>query len=494
MKQVAVFEPGSELAIPKALRASAGSAQGPRNTQWNPRFLDPRIQPISAAKPQRMHPVSDDRPTPAVLAAYGALAFPLAAAFIALQVIVPTYYAQALGLKLSAVGAILLTARLWDMLTDPIVGYLSDRTPGAWGRRKLWVVGSAPLVAGTVWLLFKPPESVDNLFLLLCTLAIYIAGTMSIVPMNAWGAELSSSYHQRSRIAGSRVVFGLAGTLSALLLVDNSDSAGLAASLHAITLLVCAGLLLSVPVAAVLVPDRSQVTEQGASLRGAAALLLQPSPFRRLLLAFLLNGLGNAIPATLFLLYVTHVLERPGAAGPILFLYFLCSAVSVPAWVAVARRLGKHRAWCWAVLGSCLFFSGAPFLGSGDTVLYVIIVAGTGLMIGADLALPSAINGDLIEWDALHNGERRPGLFFALWGTASKLAFALSVGLIFPLLELLGFDAGGGNSDFEVRMLALCYAAPSLLFKAAALALMWHFPVDEAEHRRIREELARCGL
>ena len=76
------------------------------------------------------------------LAAYGSLAFPLAGGFIALQVIVPTFYAQALGLSLSAIGGILLLARLWDMFTDPLVGYLSDRTPARWGRRRIWVIAS----------------------------------------------------------------------------------------------------------------------------------------------------------------------------------------------------------------------------------------------------------------------------------------------------------------------------------------------------------------
>jgi GPH family glycoside/pentoside/hexuronide:cation symporter len=435
-----------------------------------------------------------DAPSLTVLAAYGSLAFPLAAAFIALQVIVPTFYAQALGLSLSAVGAILLTSRLWDLVTDPLVGYLSDRTPAAWGRRKAWVVGSAPLIAASVWLLFNPPAGVGNGFLLLCTLAIYVAGTMSIVPMNAWGAELSSAYHQRSRIAGSRVVFGLAGTLAALLLVDNSDNRSLAESLYAITLLTLAGLAISVPVAAWRVPDRGIVHDSGNNLREALALLTRPSPFRRLLLAFGLNGLGNAIPATLFLLYVTHVLERPEVAGPMLFLYFVCSAVSVPVWVAISRRIGKHQAWCRAVIGSCVFFAGAPFLGEGDVLAYAAVVIGTGLMIGADLALPSAINGDLIEWDALENGRRRPGLFFALWGTTSKLAFALAVGLIFPLLDLAGFDAAGSNAADDVRLLAVLYGAPSLLFKGAALLLMWRFPIDEAEHSRIRRELAARGL
>ena len=123
-----------------------------------------------------------------VLAAYGGLALPMAAGFIALQVIVPTFYAQALGLSLTAVGGILLVARLWDMVTDPLVGFLSDRTPTRFGRRKVWVLASAPLIATSVWLLFNPGGQVSNIYLLLCAMAIYIAGTMALVPMNAWGA------------------------------------------------------------------------------------------------------------------------------------------------------------------------------------------------------------------------------------------------------------------------------------------------------------------
>lgn len=424
------------------------------------------------------------------LAAFGSLAFPLAAGFIALQVVVPTFYAQALGMSLTAVGALLLVARLWDLITDPLVGYLSDYTPAHWGRRKSWIVASAPLIAGSVWLLFNPPAAVGNGYLILAAMAVYVAGTMNVVPMGAWGAELSSNYHQRSRISGARVIFGLSGTLAALLLIDNRDSDTLRESLTAITWLVIAGLAVSVPLAALRVPDVGGPPNRGNNLRGAWDLMRNPSPFRRLLLAFLVNGIANAIPATLFLMYVTHVLEEPGIAGPVLFLYFLCSAISIPVWVGVARRRGKHRTWCLAVLGSCLFFAGAPFLGAGDTLYYILIVAGTGLMVGADLALPNAINGDLIEWDDWHNNQRRPGLFFALWGTASKLAFALAVGFIFPLLDLVGLDASGDNSDGIVRMLAILYAGPSIGLKLLAAAMMRRFPIDEAEHRRLREALA----
>lgn len=114
-------------------------------------------------------------------------------------------------------------------------------------------------------------------------------------------------------------------------------------------------------------------------------------------------------------------------------------------------------------------------------------------MTGADLALPSAIKGDLIEWDAHENGQLRPGMFFAFWGTASKLAYALAVGMVFPLLDIIGFDATASNTVEDVRALAILYCAPSILFKLAAVALMRNFPIDEAEHRRIREALAAAG-
>ena len=432
-----------------------------------------------------------DTPLPlALLGAYGSLAFPLAAGFIALQVVVPTYYAQALGISLTAVGAILLGARLWDMITDPVIGFLSDKTPPRFGRRRAWVVVSAPLVALSVWMLFNPAVGISNGYLLLWAMAIYVAGTMAIVPMTAWGAELSTNYHQRSRVAGARVVFGLLGTMCALLLVDNRNDETLASSLNHIALLVTAALLVTVPLAAAKVPDSGATATAGNDVRGAWSLLRSPSPFRRLLLAFLLNGVANAIPATLFLMFVTHVLQQPELAGPALFLYFLCSAVSVPFWVWAAGKIGKHQAWSIAVTLACLFFAGVPFLGVGDSGWYIAIVVATGLLIGADLALPSAINGDLIEWDAHENGKHRPGLFFALWGSASKLAFALAVGMIFPLLDLMGFDASGSNSPEDVRTLAILYGVPSILFKLAAVALMFNFPIDEQEHQRIRSVLS----
>ena len=427
-----------------------------------------------------------------LLGAYGSLAFPLAAAFIALQVIVPTFYAQSTGLSLSQIGLVLLFARLWDMFTDPLIGYLSDRTPAALGKRKSWIICSTPLIAVATWMLFNPGESATPGYLMLWTFVIYVAGTMAIVPMNAWGAELTDDYHERSRVTGVRAAFGLVGTLAALTIpavLGQSASSDFGASLTLISYLVIVTLVITVAVSSIVVPDNSVVNSPANSIREILSLLKTPTPVRQLLGSFLLNNIGNAIPATLFLLYVTHVMEKPEFAGPLLFLYFVCATVSVPGWLALAKRFGKHQIWSVAMIMACVFFLSTPFLRPDYLWVFVVIVAITGFTSGADLVLPGAIKGDLIEWDALTNGYRRPGIFFALWGTLTKLSFALAIGIAFPLLELTGFDATKEAGAQSPLSLALLYGLPCIGFKIGAIIGMRNYPITETEHARIRDAL-----
>ncbi len=428
----------------------------------------------------------------AVLAAYGSLAFPLAAAFIALQVIVPTFYAQNTALSLTAIGGLLLLARLCDTVTDPLVGYWSDRSNFRLGRRKLFVLVAAPLIGISTWFLFNPVDGVGGAYLLFWTVAIYVAGTLSIVPASAWAAELSPDYNQRSLITGVRVAFGLAGTLAALILpalIASESTEDLGSTLKIITILVLVTLLITTLWAAFSVPDTARTALPPNSISAAWLLMKSHNPFRQLLVSFLLNAVANAIPATLFLLFVTHVLGVPGQAGIFLVLYFVCAALAVPFWVAVSKRYGKHGTWSFAMILACLFFLWTPFLNAATVMWFYVIVIATGFATGADLALPSAINADVIEWDALQSGFTRPGLFFALWGTASKLSYALAIGIAFPLLDFAGFSANGENSESALFWLGVLYGAPCILFKLAAIWTMRGYPITQSVHADIRKQL-----
>ena len=196
------------------------------------------------------------------------------------------------------------------------------------------------------------------------------------------------------------------------------------------------------------------------------------------------------MPATLFLMYTTHVLNAPEHAGALLVAYFGSAIASVPLWVRCSRRFGKHVSWRAGMLIACAFFMWTPFLGSGDEWLYVVIVVATGIATGADLILPAALQADLIDWDAAQSGYRRPGLFFAIWGTATKLAFALAIGIAFPLLDLIGFDPNGANSAHSITGLALLYGGAPIAFKLGALYVMNGYAITREAHDEIRRNLA----
>ncbi len=426
------------------------------------------------------------------LLSYGALAFPLAVCLLCLQVFVPTFYAASTGLSLSTVAVVLLIARLCDMVTDPMVGYLSDRTPASLGRRRIWVVMGLPLVSVAAWALFLPPAEPSAGYLLFWTTAIYLAGTMVIVPMNAWGAELSPDYQERSRVTGSRALFGLVGTLAALLVpavlghADARDLDGVLAT-NAVLVLVTLGIALIL--ACVSIPDHSSVSLPDTSITGCFAILRGPSPIRRLLAAFLVNGVAGAVPATLFLFYITHVIGRPDWAALLMVCYFAAAAVSVPLWVRASRLWGKCASWRFAMVIASLAFASTPFLGPGDEAVFLVIVLLIGLAAGADLVLPTALQADLIDWDDLKSGFRRAGVFYAVWGTATKLSFALAIAVAFPLLDLFGFKADAENTPTALSALAWLYGFLPAVLKLAALALMRGYPITACEHHRIRQSL-----
>lgn len=429
-----------------------------------------------------------------VIAAYGLPGLPVAALGVPLYVYLPTFYAAEIGLPLAAVGAALLLARLWDVATDPVIGILSDRTRGRLGRRRPWLLAAAPLLALSTWMLFRPVDGVGIGYLALWSFAVYLGWTMLALPHGAWGAELSGDYHDRARISAAReiaVVIGtmLAAALPAILGGDGSETAGRALSLLAVLLAI--GLPAAVLVAVAVVPDPPARPSPALPWRRAGALLAGNRCFRRLLLAYLVNGVANGLPATLFLLFVQHVLATPAQQGPLLFVYFLCGVFGVPGWLALARRIGKHRAWCTGMLANALVFGWAPLLGAGDIWPFLAICVLSGLCLGADLVLPSAIQADVVDVDTAAGGGRRTGLYFAFWGMATKLSLALAVGTAFPLLDAAGFRADAGSNDpAALGMLAFLYAGVPVVFKLGAVALMWRFPLDEAAHAGLRRQIA----
>jgi Na+/melibiose symporter-like transporter len=436
-----------------------------------------------------LKPAKDPARLPAgELLAYGLPGLPLAALQLPLFIFLPAYYAEGLGVGFAAVGAVLLAARLFDVVTDPLVGLLSDRLNSRIGRRKPWILLGTPVLLVASWALFVPPEGIAWPYLLIWTMAIYLAGTFVLLPYQAWGAELSPDYHERSRISAAREVCVVIGTLAAVGIppLIAGDPGG---SLE----LIAWGLTFALPAAVAIALWRLREPAQPARLAQprvqAWRILLSNGPFRRLIAAYLLNGIANGLPATLFILFVTRVLELPQEVwvGPLLAIYFLCGILAAPVWVRLSARYGKHRVWIGAMIWACCIFVWVPLLGPGDAWWFLAICVLTGISLGADLVLPASMQADVVDLDTLRSGRRRAGLYFALWGMATKLALALAVGIAFPILGLAGFDEqSGASSPFGLLVLALLYSVVPVAFKLAAIWLTAGYPLTAAKQKQIR--------
>lgn len=426
---------------------------------------------------------------------YGMPTTPIAAVVLGVYLYLPAFYAESLGLGLAAVGAVLLAARLVDAATDPLIGYLSDRFDSRFGRRKLLSVVAAPVLLVAALALFRPPADAGAGHLLFWSITLYLAWTLLLLPYSAWGAELSGDYHERTRVVGAREACVVLGTTLAaaapLVAPPAPDASPAAGALNAIAWFALLSLPPLLALAVALLPEPPPLSRRQPSLRAGLRAILRNRPFRLLLLAFLCNSTANGLTASLFLLYVGHVLQAADAAGPLLLAYFLAGIVSVPLWLRLSRRLGKDRAWSLGLVLASLLFVAVPFLGAGDFWPFLAVCLATGLCLGADLALPGSMQADVIDLDMARSRAQRTGFFFALWSMATKLALALAVGVAFPLLDAVGFAADAANDAAALAALSLLYGLAPIAIKLAAVGFLWRYPIDAKRQARLRARLER---
>lgn len=417
--------------------------------------------------------------TKSQLFAYGLPGMPLAILSLPLYIYLPTFYAEETLLSLTTIGLVLLFARLIDMITDPIAGWLNDHLPqrlNTFGKRKFFILLGTPFVALGVLLLLNPNKQTSGLELFFYSIITYLGWTLINVPWQAWGAEISRDYHTKSLLSGSREWFAVLGTITALslpVLMGLGNDAN--ATLNSLQNLILILLPLSILVLVLLVKEPTQMPHRQLKHMQLLGGLIAPHPaVKKLLLPYFINSLANALPATLFILFVTHVLQAKEQTGLLLLIYFVSAMIGLPCWYLISKKLDKSRTWSIALIIAIASFLTVPFLSAGDVNWFIGICIISGFALGADVALPASIQADIAQ-QLENQGNAQTGLLFGLWSLLTKLALALGVGIAFPLLELSGFEQTASSPD-GLLTLALLYAALPILLKIWVAWKMWYFP------------------
>ena len=408
---------------------------------------------------------------------------------------VPAFYAGDLGVPLASVGVAIALSRLLDVVTDPLIGSLSDRLRIPGGRRKPWMMIGTPLFLFSLWKIFVPGPEVSAAYLLFWSAALYLGFTLIDLPHKAWGAEISTDYDERTRITSWREAIATAGQVALLaglvwLAADGIEAAS--TQLHFIAIAVVFILPLLLALCVFFVQERSPeyyVHSNRSTWAGLAIVARNPA-FLRMIGCVLLFVSGVAVQGTLHRLVLADVMLDESRFSLMILLENLGTLVAVPVWLALSVRLGKHRALMGAALWLAIWSLPLVFLREGDANLLTTIIVIRGSSFASILFIANSIAADVIDVDTLESGEQRSGLFFAVWGMAIKLSLALGVVLATVLPSLAGYSPSEAAIPLQIqsRLMLIYGVLPALLMALGALFL-FRFPITKARHDEVRSEL-----
>ncbi len=433
--------------------------------------------------------------------AYSFPAFSLAVVGIPVYVYIPKFYTDVVGINIILLGYILLSVRVFDALTDPILGYISDRTRSRMGRRRPYIAWGSIFVALSMYFLFNPPNaspSQETVWFMVFIYVLFLSWTVVTVPYEALGPEITFDYNERTTIFGIRDGLLIVGTLaaaSAPVAVEwifslSNDPGGERLKFFWISVIYAPLLIGSCWLCVIAVREIRPRHDPGTtSIWGGLRHTFRNRPFVILLSAYTISAIGSNLPAALILYYVEYVLQSQMAEA-FLLLYFVTGIMFLPGWIAISKSRGKKTAWLASMAINSGAFAGVFFLGPGDTTLYGILVFLSGTGFGATLAIPSSIQADVIDYDELMTNERREGQYVGLWAISKKLAAAVGVGAGLSILGMSGYVPNAEQTE-QVRLaLRILYALVPSACNLLAILIALKYPITESLHKEIRESIS----
>lgn len=410
--------------------------------------------------------------------------------------LVLTYFlTDNLGVAALAAGLLVTTAKIWDVVIDPLIGAASDRQFARTGSRRGFMIVGALTLPLFFALTFAVPPSWGPVAGGICVLLAFLATATSFslfqVPYVALPAELTSSYDERTRLLGWRVI-----VLTAAILLFGAGGPELRAAgsdpVQGYLLMgVVAGVAIGVGMliasrtadAAARGPEAEQLPAPGgpnglrAQYVSAVNVLRRSQPFRALLGTFLLQALATGTMLASAQYVATWVLHSEGAVTFLFVALVGPALLTTPIWTAIARRAGKERAFAVA---SALFLLAALSLtvaiwAPGAWMYASVAVAG--IAYAGLQCLPMAMLPDVISHDERTGEVGRAGTFTGVWTAGETIGFALGATVVSLTLAATGYvstvaGAAAQQPDTAIAGIVLSFSIlPAALMAASLLTL-----------------------
>ena len=433
-----------------------------------------------------------ERQTPKSSPKFQSIAYALPVMSVALLFgpigVVQGIYAKHFGVTLTTIAAVLFVSRLFDALTDPLVGFFSDWRRARSGTRKPLILFGALFFLLSSYFLFVPlgydtsndSAKVSDLYFLLCFLAFYLGYTLIEIPHQAWGAELTADNKERNTIFSWRAAGMLSGALlfSALPLLPLFESN--AYTPETLRWAVFAGGLLLLPsiyFCLKVVPNGRLAPTPKNNHRLRLATLLQNKPMLLYFFAYLLYGLAQGVFFGVLFIYVDSYLGLGEDYALVMTIGLCVGFLSIAAWRQVANRWGKKLAW---ILSKVLIAISAFMIATlvrgeadfSDLLWLILFFVGSA---GGSVVSP-ALMSDLIDYSKWKFNTESTASYFSLYTLMNKSAGALGAAMGLVILGWYGFDPSApvfsSDTAFVVLLSLAGLPVPLLLLSALLVALI----------------------
>ncbi|NJL15187.1 MAG: MFS transporter [Microscillaceae bacterium] len=427
---------------------------------------------------------------------------------------------QNLGFPGWMLGIIYFLPRVFDALTDPIMGFVSDNTKSRWGRRRQYVFLGA-IITGLsfvlMWQLYKEDGVQYNfIYFLLCSFVFYLGITIFSVPYVAMGYEMSNDFHERTQIMAVSQWIGQWAWVIApwfwVIMYDPTWFPTAEAATRELALWVGIVCTLCAMVPAIFITSKSTLQENyspltfrniGSSLKeilGGFKEAFQSPPFRKLCFAtfFIFNAFNTVAGFTFFI--VVHYLFSGNAkeAGIWIPLFgslgaLVTTFIVIPVVAKMSKKMGKKKAFLLSqgisiigyILLWFLFIPGKPYM-------FIFALPFFSFGIGSLFTLMMSMTSDVIDLDELHTGKRREGVFGAIYWWMVKFGLAIAGALSGIILDVIGFNAAiSPQPEATLIGLRAFYSGVPIIGTLIAIVVMWNYDLDEARAREISAELTK---
>jgi len=404
------------------------------------------------------------------------------------------FMTDTLGVSPSLAALAVALPKFWDVVTDPVMGLISDNTRTRWGRRRPYLfVGAIAMSLSFVFLFSVPDFATPNgsfVYVLVVYVVSATAYTIFAVPYISMPAEMSTDPHERTIIMSYRMFFAMTGLLlgsvMSPLLVEwfGGGRQGYAAMSYIVGTF-CALTMLTTFIATRHVPTGGYAPVP-SSVKGAVRAGLGNKPFLILIGTYVLQLIGIGAFSACAPYYFDYALDRSASAAGVFFLFFFgATTLSMPLWAAACRHFGKLRAYLGAValyaLSSMCFL--APGGGTPLAAVYGL-AALMGLPFGGIMMVPFSMLTDTIQLDTNSHGQRREGIFTGIWTAGEKTGLAFGPLVAGTVLTLAGFIESAGGELVQpgtaIAGIRWTFAAAPALTAAASLLLLSRYNLPES--------------